>query len=123
MAKKLQVDLTGAQKEFLSNCLGREFFRIKRLKQADQERAESKATISLVAKVSDRMSITRIEARVLQRVTENWILISRTLTLPEYDRRVSLEPANLEKYAPYQRRLESELEAAIELADKIKELI
>lgn len=118
MSKLLTIDFSDREKAALDKLLSREEYRIKR--SPDKE---SQAISGLLAKISKGSAINRVDARILQRVCENNILLIRTQTQPELDRRVDQFPESAKKYEPYIKKLDEQLEVLIQLSDKIGALL
>lgn len=117
------LSLTQEELDFLIRAVSREYFRIARLSKAVQDSKENQTTIKLKNKLSQEITLNRVEARILQKLAENFILITRTQTQPEMDRRVDEFPQSAAKYAPYQKELDDKLSIVIELSNKIGELL
>lgn len=120
----MKLQLTPEEQSFLSICVDRESCRVAKLPAAEQKATEHKAIFTLKKKLSGIVKVvSRVEARILQRITENWIFTTRTQIQPEYDRRLAAFPEAAERYAPYIKKLDEDLEVVVVLAEKIKELL
>lgn len=118
-AKTIKLQLTEREQQYLEKILIRHELVIARLPVAQQQSAESKAALLIRTKLGPSMATNRVDLRILQRLIETFILLLRTQTLPELDRRLRDHPDYAIKYRPYVTRAEGELELMIGLSDKI----
>lgn len=120
----MKFQLTPEEQQFLQTCIERESYRVAKLPAAEQKASENKVTLALKDKLNGPVSaINRVEARILQRICEVWTLTTMTQIKPEYDRRIAKFPESAERYAPYIKKLDEDIEIVVGLSDKIKELL
>lgn len=112
---KFELSLTESELEYLKTFVDRNILRLRR------EGAVDVTAIRLQDKLATTMQLNRVEIKILKRLCEDYVLVTKTTTLPEYDRRISQYPEAAAKYVPYIVKTEAELKAVQDILAKIKE--
>ena len=120
---KYQIKFTEQEDAYLKTFLSRESFRIGRLPKKQQGDKENTVALKLGAKIGPDSIFNRVEIKILLRLIENFILIMRTMTLPEYDRRIAANPDQRAFYQKYIDKHEIELDLCEAMFKKVDGLL
>lgn len=121
--KQQDLTLNSGEQSFVTALLERESFRIARLSEKEKKAKENQAVGELRLKIATDMLVNRVEVKLLQKLITNFMLIIRTMSLPEYDRRIANKPELGPIYEPYIEKHERELDVCEGLIDKLEGLL
>lgn len=119
-----KLKLTADEQQIVKACLEREVFRIARLTKKERELRSNQIAGKLLKKVNEagdtEATFDRTDLRVLEQIVNAYTLLIRTVTIPEYDRRISTYPEFAIKYNEYLLKEETKLDAAEKLMAKVE---
>lgn len=101
MSKKSSLNLSKDELTYLTTFIEREIMRIGRLPAKLQGDSGNKYTVGLKNKLRPKPILNRVELKILRNLARGFVDVTRSLTLPELDRRIKKYPDHKDRYAPY----------------------